>query len=116
MSALLIDGHAFSSLLPTLTATVYSWQRGGAAGRQSGKVRPSLDTILRKGLLPTPTASDWKRGHRDTRNRKNGPTLPQALGGYTNPTWIEWFMGVPEGWTSLDAKHSATPSSPNAPK
>jgi hypothetical protein len=33
-------------------------------------------------------------------------------GGQLNPTWVEWLMGFPPGWTDLDA--SATPSSPNA--
>lgn len=42
------------SLLPTLTASAYGTNQGGAAGRV-GKVRPSLQTMAAKGLLPTLT-------------------------------------------------------------
>jgi hypothetical protein len=29
-------------------------------------------------------------------------------GGQLNPTWVEWLMGFPLGWT--DCEHLATPS------
>jgi len=29
-----------------------------------------------------------------------------------NPTWVEWLMGFPLGWTDLEG--SATPSSPRS--
>jgi hypothetical protein len=35
---------------------------------------------------------------------------PSVVGGALNPTWVEWLMGFPSGWTDLD--HSATPSCP----
>ena len=35
--------------------------------------------------------------------------LPVQAGGTLNPTWVEWLMGFPLGWTDL--KDSATPSS-----
>jgi len=35
-------------------------------------------------------------------------------GGRLNPTWVEWLMGFPLGWTDLKA--SGTPSSPKSPK
>jgi hypothetical protein len=34
--------------------------------------------------------------------------------GPLNPTWVEWLMGFPTGWTALDA--SVTPSSPSKPR
>ena len=34
---------------------------------------------------------------------------PHDWSGPLNPTWVEWLMGYPTGWTDLDA--SATPSS-----
>ncbi len=43
-------------LLPTPSAVNYGTNQGGAAGR-TGKVRPSLQTMARKGLWPTPRAS-----------------------------------------------------------
>jgi hypothetical protein len=38
----------------------------------------------------------------------------QMAGGKLNPTWVEWLMGLPLGWTALDA--SETPSSRKSSK
>lgn len=64
--------------------------------------------------LPTPLASDGVRGgmtlaalERRLSNSRTGVRLGEVLGGPTNPTWNEWLMGFPEGWTDLEG--SATP-------
>ncbi len=54
--ALLTVESAFSSSLPTPSASSYGTNRGGAAGR-TGAERPSLETMARKALFPTPSAS-----------------------------------------------------------
>lgn len=46
-----------SCLLPTPTARGYGSNKGGANGRV-GEERASLDTLARRGLLPTPRASE----------------------------------------------------------
>lgn len=46
---------------PTPSATSYGTNQGGAAGR-TGKVRPSLDTMVRDVMWSTPTTRDWKDG------------------------------------------------------
>jgi hypothetical protein len=46
------------SPVPTPTATQYGSNKGGALGR-TGKERLSLETMVRKNLWPTPTASDF---------------------------------------------------------
>jgi DNA (cytosine-5)-methyltransferase 1 len=81
--------------------------------------------------IPTPRANDaLKRGEFDETNKRNGlpafakkwPTprvadgkgqgmskaradkpdsLSAQLGGQLNPTWVEWLMGFPLGWTDL---------------
>lgn len=48
-----------AALLPTPSASSYGTNQGGAAGRV-GKIRPSLETMARKALWPTPAASDYK--------------------------------------------------------
>jgi hypothetical protein len=49
--------------------------------------------------------------------RLDPATLPKKgerrPGGQLNPTWVEWLMGFPLGWTALPP--SATPSSRRSP-
>lgn len=104
-----------SGLLPTPAATSYGSNQGGAAGR-IGPIRPSLETMARKGLWPTPTVT----GNNNVAGRwqKSGDGLATAvrtmvseaeLNGPLNPTWVEWLMGFPLEWTALEP--SAMPSS-----
>lgn len=51
-------------------------------------------------LWPRLKASDASRGWRSV-NKRGNPTLPSTIGGHPNPTWIEWLMGYPIGWTEL---------------
>lgn len=80
---------------------------GNAAERSQ---RNSSDNAMSLGaavkLRPTPDANAWKGG---TENQRRG-----QLNGSLNPTWVEWLMGYPSGWTVLDA--SAMPSSRKSPK
>ena len=72
---------------------------------------------------PTPTARDWKDSGKAVINSDRN-LLPQKVarsnkekwvksGGSLNPTWVEWLMGYPSGWTDLSP--SATVSSPTSP-
>jgi hypothetical protein len=61
-----------SGLLPTPTATDYGTNQGGAAGR-SGKTRPSLGTMARNALFPTPTV--YGNNNRADLSRKAGDGL-----------------------------------------
>jgi hypothetical protein len=60
----------------------------------------------------TPSSRDWKgMSAASWRSRTTGdltPTLPDQVGGQLNPTWVEWLMGFPIGWT--DCGHSETRS------
>lgn len=118
-----------AAMLPTPTATSYGSNQGGAAGRV-GKVRYSLSAMAQKGLLPTPTARDWKDGTaqscqnvepngllgrvvhllptpracsglRSSGMNRTELTTQQGVPGSLNPAWVEWLMGFPEGWTDL---------------
>jgi hypothetical protein len=68
-----------------------------------------------QNMWPTPRASDAEKGPRTAEGaakevaRGHGPDLPAVAGGSLNPTWVEWLMGFPEGWTVLDP--SEMPSS-----
>jgi hypothetical protein len=43
-----------------------------------------------------------------THQAKESDPEGTASGGQLNPTWVEWLMGFPPGWT--DCEHLATPS------
>jgi hypothetical protein len=89
------DDGSFS-LLPTPTAQRYGSNRGGSAGR-AGKERSSLDTLARRGLLPTPAV----KGNRNRAGltARSGDGLATAVGGTLHPRFVEWMMGLPRDWT-----------------
>ena len=58
----------------------------------------------------TPTAHNAKEGGFPAEHERNTPTLAAQAGGSLNPTWVEWLMGWPLGWTDL--KPLATDKSP----
>lgn len=104
-----------SALLPTPIASSYGTNRGGGSGR-NGKERPSLETMARRNLWPTPRASDASKGIRTpsgaaaeiARKRLNGVDLPAAIGGGAlSPMFVEWLMGYRIGWTELSALGTA---------
>ena len=88
-------------------------EKGGGHG-------PNLATAVK--LYPTPKARDFRTGDnpdsRQARQKKSGkyhsPDLNDvaAPSGQLNPTWVEWLMGYPEGWTELSP--SEMPSSPKS--
>ncbi len=83
-----------------------------AVQRRKGKVNsrgePKLSAQVK--LWPTPTARDWRSGKASpATHARNARPLNEKVGGNLNPTWTEWLMGFPLGWTALSA--SATPSS-----
>ena len=55
---------------------------------------------------PTPVASDaWTDGLKSSQQKegsRHSLNLPSAVGGKLNPTWVEWLMGFPLGWTDLE--------------
>ncbi len=41
--------------------------------------------------------------HKDSTTDRGKGNLGEVVGGQLNPTWVEWLMGYPLGWTDLDA-------------
>jgi DNA (cytosine-5)-methyltransferase 1 len=68
---------------------------------------------LATAVYQTPVARMWKdNGKNPSELERNSPTLAMQAGGALNPTWVEWLMGWPLGWTDLkplatDKSHSA---------
>jgi hypothetical protein len=98
-------------------------------GGVSGWPTPStMDHIERQGMRPSRAATNRKTGYlseaivqqgeknwptsqpgplaQETQTHgselyENDPTLPQPSPKRLNPSFVEWIMGVPTGWTSL---------------
>jgi hypothetical protein len=103
-------------LWPTPTASDASQVRMTASGRH-GSLQETM--MARRGLWPTPkTPTGGGQMARTTPGggiRKLEDAVSQEIGrntGALNPTWVEWLMGFPLGWT--DCAASGTPSSPRS--
>jgi DNA (cytosine-5)-methyltransferase 1 len=64
-------------------------------------------------MWPTPTTRDYKDSGKAVINSHRDSILPVRVakkdkeqwvkgGGSLNPTWVEWLMGYPKGWTDLN--------------
>ncbi len=51
--------------------------------------------------VPTMTCNDAKNSNPPSQRKRNTPPLNVVVGGSVNPTWAEWLMGWPIGWTDL---------------
>jgi len=78
------------------TPTVCGNYNRKGASKTSGD---GLATAVR--MWPTPTSSNGLDGgsHSRAACAKAGQVIPS--GGSLNPTWVEWLMGWPPGWTDL---------------
>ena len=85
--------------LPTPAAQVYGTNQSPTPG---AAVRPSLETMARKGLWPTPTVQDAHNNAGASQYERKAVPLNAQVGGPLNPNWVEWLMGWPIGWTDLD--------------
>ncbi len=81
-------------------------QRGAQAKRYFDPKRSNdLDDAVAATLLKLPTPTATRRTGLQSHGRN-------VVTGQLNPTWVEWLMGFPLGWTDLEG--SATPSSPKS--
>jgi hypothetical protein len=94
------------------TPTVGDSKSSGSRNTEASKAHPgtSLTDFVRqdggRGRIPTPAATDWKGSAKEGQRR--GQLTDPAMGvvpagGKLNPTWVEWLMGWPLGWTDCDA-------------
>ncbi len=127
-----ISGAECGYSLPTPTAKRYGTNKGGSAGRVGKErlsldtmARRGLwptpvvdDSVNRKKgkwnsrgepqlsaavmIWPTPTKSDGMGGPGRGKAKQGGDNLRTSAGGPLNPTWVEWLMGWPIGWTELN--------------
>jgi hypothetical protein len=74
---------------------------------KTGTLRDRLDYAAERGATKsntyaTPQARDFRSGSTDRwDNPERTRNLNDQIGGQLNPTWVEWLMGWPLGWTDL---------------
>jgi hypothetical protein len=101
---------------PSLSARVNMWPTPTC---MSGAMYLETNALERKSMSLasavhhwiTPMARDYKGHTNNPDTRGYGGTLPDQVlersgGGQLNPTWVEWLIGWPLGWT--DSSVSAT--------
>ena len=72
----------------------------GGPNQKGGKVDLRLSSAVHQ--FPTPTATNTKAHHmRGSDNGKEREARSYGETGQLNPSWVEWLMGWPLGWTDL---------------
>ena len=84
-------------MLPTPTAQDVA---NCGAPSQMERNSPPLNALVK--MLPTPTAERYGTNKGMNPGAEPRPSLQTLSGGKLNPRWVEWLMGTPEGWTSLE--------------
>ena len=119
------DGQRGGTITPNMTGvslaqmvnTPTRWPTPIASDSRgsSGKPAPGKQTQLVDAVrFATPLSRDWRSGKTSQATaEKNSRPLSEQIGGSLNPTWVEWLMGWPLGWTDL--KPLATDRCPSAP-
>jgi len=99
------------------TPTTQEVEHPNAVWNENGRRISSTGTTHSMGLAdavqfwPTPTVDDAKNVNPKPNRRKSlvsevnrveqSPTSIETVG-KLNPTWVEWLMGFPLGWTDLE--------------
>ena len=104
-----LTGGIGSGLWRTPDASIVS---GGAANAEDRKRQGHAiglhDQVNTPSMWPTPTARDHFPPHTAeyiAAKKAQGhgmSNLNDRVGGSLNPTWVEWLMGYPQNWTSLE--------------
>lgn len=107
-----LQGEAKLRYWPTPQARDGDPQRGApspeVAQKRWSQGKRGLDDAV--AMWPTPTTGDHMMkalnvppsGVRGRLGHAVADSDPTLIGGKLNPTWVEWLMGFPAGWTDLE--------------
>jgi len=98
---------ANQQLAASIPALLNEAKRLHPKGQWSLGTQVAADHVYGHRMWPTPDASPHK--YRLQGDSQQSRSLNGIHGGKLNPTWVEWLMGFPLGWTDL--KPSEMPSS-----
>jgi hypothetical protein len=107
---------------PIDATELLSWPTPRASAAMADSPEAILRNLQKKGykskleqavqMWPTPRAAQaevrnhtiYARAFGKPQNLENriAQREPSAIGGKLNPTWVEWLMGFPTGWTDLE--------------
>ena len=94
--------HKGKKVQVVLEQAVQWWPTPHGFSKDGKSNGPSDNELGRAVNLATPTARDWKSGKASQKTMdRNARPLSEQIGGSLNPTWVEWLMGWPLGWTDL---------------
>ena len=79
---------------PTASTNGHGTDRNNPRGIQQGNALATAVVWKAKGWWPISS----KKEHKEVR----GTTEAEWNRGSLNPTWVEWLMGYPKGWTDLE--------------
>ena len=72
-----------------------------------GKPEKTQQQKHKAKMWPTPQSRDYKGTSQRFSHGNKTDCLPNAIGGSLNPTFVEWLMGCPTGWTNLNCSATA---------
>lgn len=85
-------------LFPTIKAS--DFKGSGPAGSKSAEHDLKRGNLKGYIMYATPQARDYRHGQKERwENPNRSRNLNDQYGGQLNPTWVEWLMGFPTGWT-----------------
>ncbi len=87
-------------LWPTPTARDHK-DTGDLSNVPENGLLPRVVQRVERETWPTPTQADGTGGPGSS-GRDGGDNLRTAAGGQLNPTFVEWLMGFPEGWSDSE--------------
>ena len=98
-----LDLPSAARLWPTPRANEYKdTLKSVPPSRQKDPGKCNLTQRVAMKLFTKPCAADAQETHGGGNHR----SLRTDVAGQLNPTWVEWLMGFPPGWTDLNASET----------